>query len=162
MQRGQAMVELIILLPLLLLSVMAAHWLLNLQYQKSTLQSKAAESAWLLTRLASADVDKHTPLQRLSSHSKLHSSPTGHAFNLLRFDPTSAIALGLSEELSTTDKGRAYRVGHSQRLESTTFSSPLLTQSHVIISGAGHAVAPQWTRRRIASSEQLWAKSAPS
>ncbi|MCQ9616203.1 hypothetical protein L1889_05390 [Paenalcaligenes niemegkensis] len=34
-----------------------------------------------------------------------------------------------------------------------------LSQSHVIMAGAGHAVAPDLVRRRIENSEALWARA---
>ncbi|MCQ9616202.1 pilus assembly protein [Paenalcaligenes niemegkensis] len=81
MQRGQAIVEFVVVLPVLLLFFFAAHWLLNLQHQKSSLQNQAANASWLLSRMASPDTDEDPAAQPLNAFKTQGSGSSGSFFS---------------------------------------------------------------------------------
>src|SRR5690606_40663087 len=113
-QSGQSFVELLLVMPVMLLLMAAAHWLFTLQHTQSVIQVRATDDAWRLTRLAMTGEQPSTLSRRL-----VHLTPnegvqtTSLAQGLS--DPTNAIAAGLSTELDTCAQGLAYGLPQRQK-----------------------------------------------
>lgn len=159
MQRGQALVEFVVIIPALLLLMISAHWLLSLQHQKSTLQTQAANTAWLLSRLASTDANQQSITQRFYALKANSVGLSLSSLGLKTLDPTELIAPRLSRELDLKNEGLMQKASYSTLASSLEVKALKLQQSHVVLAGAGHAVSPQWVRRRIENSAVLWASA---
>lgn len=157
-QSGQAFVELLLVMPVMLLLMAAAHWLFTLQHTQSVIQVRATDDAWRLTRLAMTGEQPSTLSRRLV-HLTPNEGVQTTSLALGVSDPTNAIAAGLSTELDTFGQGLAYRLQHRQKLAHQAFSAVELIQDHVTLVGAAHAVTPQRVQQRIAQSDVLWGEA---
>lgn len=157
MQRGQALIEGVVIIPLLLLLMLAAHWLLNLQLQKARIQNKAANTAWFLSRVASSDATRESITQRLRALKTKDEGLMLSSTHLTVLDPTTQIAADLTRQLDLRNDGLLHKVSYSEWETNPQLTSLKQQQSHTVLVGAGHAVSPQWVRRRIEQSTVLWA-----
>ncbi|MGG4603474.1 TadE family protein [Paenalcaligenes sp. Me131] len=157
-QRGQAIVESIIVLPVLMGLLFMAHWLLYAQHEKSRVQLAAAHGAFLRAQLWSADYPLTEPQRKAlwdAEATGLQYSQTGYGWN----EALDRESTSLAAEVRLEDEG-IHQSSLQKRLSHALFPSLALTQQHVVLVGSGSAVAAAQVRQRLEQAPQWWGKAA--
>ncbi|MGO3891110.1 MAG: hypothetical protein ACTJHW_09050 [Paenalcaligenes sp.] len=157
-QRGQAMVEGIVLFPVLVAVLVMAHWLLYAQHEKSRLQLAAAHGAFLRTKLWSADLaltpQQRNALQRAEAKGMQYSSES-YDWEMGLRNETWVLAAEVHLEDSGLHQSRIQKT-----LDHALFPSLSLQQQHVVLVGSGDATDATAVRQRLEKAPQWWATAA--
>lgn len=157
-QRGQAMVESILLFPILMAVLFMAHWLLYAQHEKSRVQLAAAHGAFLRTKLWSADLplslQQRSVLQNIEAKGVLYSSdPYDWQLGL------QSETQGLAAEVRLADDG-LHQSNVQKTVDHAFFPSLTLRQQHVVLVGNGEATDAMAVRQRLDKAPRWWATAA--
>ncbi|TGV06821.1 pilus assembly protein [Alcaligenaceae bacterium 429] len=157
-QRGQAVVESIIVLPVLMGLLFMAHWLLYAQHEKSRIQLAAAHGAFLRAQLWSADV----LLTEQQRHAIWDVEAKGLKYSQESYRWNESLnkeSSSLATEVRLEDVG-IHQSSLQKRLSHALFPSLTLQQQHVVLVGSGSAVAAAQVRQRLEQAPQWWGKAA--
>ena len=157
-QRGQAMVESIVLFPIVMVVLFMAHWLLYAQHEKSRLQLAAAHGAFLRTTLWSADLpitsQQRSALQRVEAKGVQYMN-NPYDWETVLGSETRRLASEVNLEESGLHQSRVQR-----RLDHALFPSLHLQQQHVVLVGSGDAAEAAAVRQRLEKAPQWWATAS--